>query len=67
MNKLQHNTSEHKVIRTRLYSRMLQVNGPNHLKSLFPHLVAQLDSSLTKELHHGHPLSGETSTLMLVK
>lgn len=59
MNKLEHNTSDHKVIRTRLYSRVLQVNGPNHLSSLYPHLLAQLDSSLAKELRSGRATHGQ--------
>ncbi|KAK5997455.1 Cytochrome P450 monooxygenase penP-like protein [Cladobotryum mycophilum] len=50
MNNLEHNTSDHKVIRTRLYGRLLQVNGPGHLTALYPQLVALLDSSLSREL-----------------
>jgi hypothetical protein len=50
MNNLEHNTNDHKVIRTRLYSRLLQVNGPVHLQALYPHLLAQLEHSLTGEL-----------------
>lgn len=59
MNKYEHNTNAYRVIRTRLFSRVLQVNGPNHLSALYPCLLAQLDSSLTKELHNGRALNGE--------
>ncbi|KAI1379887.1 putative cytochrome P450 [Hypoxylon crocopeplum] len=55
MNKFQHNTSEHKVIRTRLYSRMLQVNGPVHLDGLYPCLQSQLLANLDLELQSGRP------------
>ncbi|KAK2615929.1 hypothetical protein N8I77_002650 [Diaporthe amygdali] len=60
MNKYEHNTNAYRVIRTRLFSRVLQVNGPNHLSALYPRLLAQLDSSLAKELHNGRALNGWT-------
>ncbi|KAI0410415.1 putative cytochrome P450 [Xylaria grammica] len=53
MDKLEHNTSDHKVIRTRLYSRVLQVMGPDHLNSLYPHLLVRLNTDLDKLLRHG--------------
>lgn len=59
MNKYEHNTNAFRALRTRLFSRVLQVNGPNHLSALYPRLLAQLDSSLTKELHNGCALNGE--------
>ena len=62
MNKLQHNTSDHKVIRTRLYGRLLQVNGPGHLDALYPHLLVRLDSAWQQELV-GAPAVDGTSTL----
>lgn len=64
MNKLEHNTSDHKVIRTRLYGRLLQVNGPIHLNTLYPVLLTRLDRSLNRELHNGRALKGlsEAST-----
>ncbi|KAI0410100.1 cytochrome P450 [Xylaria palmicola] len=52
MDKLEHNTSDHKVIRTRLYSRVLQVMGPDHLNSLYPHLVIRLKTDLDKLMRH---------------
>ncbi|OAQ76401.1 cytochrome P450 [Purpureocillium lilacinum] len=61
MNKLQHNTSDHKVVRTRLYGRLLQVNGPGHLNALYPHLVARLDSSLSRELAEARVLQDGVS------
>ncbi|KAJ3571855.1 hypothetical protein NPX13_g5235 [Xylaria arbuscula] len=53
MDKLEHNTSDHKVIRTRLYSRVLQVMGPDHLNSLYPNLVDHLKNDLNRVLRHG--------------
>ncbi|KAI0904222.1 cytochrome P450 [Ustulina deusta] len=53
MDKLEHNTSDHKVIRTRLYSRVLQVMGPDHLNFLYPYLLARLDNNLDKVFRHG--------------
>lgn len=61
MNELEQNTNDHKVIRTRLYGRILPINGPNHLSFLYPHLLAQLNSSLVKELRNGREVSGQTS------
>lgn len=58
MNKLEHNTSDHKVLRTRLYSRVLQVDGPRNLNNLYPYLLAQLGNSLTEELSGGRALDG---------
>lgn len=60
MNKYEHNTNAYRALRTRLFSRVLQVNGPTHLSALYPRLLAQLDSSLAKELHNGRALNGET-------
>lgn len=60
MNKYEHNTNAFRALRTRLFSRVLQVNGPTHLSSLYPRLLAQLDSSLTKELQNGRVLNCET-------
>lgn len=58
MNKFEHNTSDHKVIRTRLYSRLLQINGPAHLNVLYPLLLVRMDSSLKRELHSGRATKG---------
>lgn len=63
MNKLEHNTSNNKVIRTRLYSRLLQVNGPVHLDALYPYLLNQLDISLERELRGGRVFNGESQIL----
>lgn len=54
INKLNYSDSDHKLIRTRLYSRLLLVKAPTQLESLYPQLSAQLDSSL-------HALGDETS------
>lgn len=69
MDKLEHNTSDHKVIRTRLYSRVLQVMGPDHLNSLYPHLVIRLKTDLDKLMRHESSSQGETafSRLRLLK
>lgn len=40
MNNLDHN--EHKVVRTRLYSRILQVQGPANLQRLFTSLQIRM-------------------------
>ncbi|OTB13472.1 hypothetical protein K445DRAFT_304233 [Daldinia sp. EC12] len=61
MNKLEHNTSNNKVIRTRLYSRILQVNGPVHLAALYPHLLNQFNNNLSKELQNGRDFNGGIS------
>ncbi|KAH9988480.1 cytochrome P450 [Xylariaceae sp. FL0662B] len=63
MNKLEHNTSDHKVIRTRLYSRLLQVNGPFYLSALYPKLLTLADHCLLKELESGRVLEGGVSLL----
>ncbi|KAH8889144.1 cytochrome P450 [Thozetella sp. PMI_491] len=57
MNNLEHNTSDHKVIRTRLYKRLLQVNGPVHLNMLYTHLLARFDTSFRRELSNGRDIS----------
>ncbi|KAK6955952.1 hypothetical protein Daesc_003599 [Daldinia eschscholtzii] len=61
MNKLEHNTSNNKVIRTRLYSRILQVNGPVHLAALYPHLLNQFNNNLSRELQNGRDFNGGIS------
>ncbi|KAF2963192.1 hypothetical protein GQX73_g10386 [Xylaria multiplex] len=53
MDKLEHDTSDHKVIRTRLYSRVLQVMGPDHLKALYPYLLTRLGGKLDELFSHG--------------
>ncbi|TGJ78201.1 hypothetical protein E0Z10_g10558 [Xylaria hypoxylon] len=53
MDKLEHNTSDHKVIRTRLYSRVLQVMGPDHLNALYPYLLTRLKSNLDEQFRRG--------------
>lgn len=60
MDRLEHNTSDHKVIRTRLYSRVLQVMGPDHLNSLYPNLVIRLNNGLDNLLHHGAASKGQS-------
>lgn len=49
MNKYEHNTDDHKLVRTRLFSRVLQVNGPAHLQALYPHLMSRLSEGLLEE------------------
>jgi hypothetical protein len=51
MNQLDHH--DHKVLRTRLYSRLLQVNGPAQLQQLFPHVEKRLQTKLGLELGQG--------------
>ncbi|KAJ2985551.1 hypothetical protein NUW58_g5466 [Xylaria curta] len=64
MDKLEHNTSDHKVIRTRLYSRVLQVMGPDHLNALYPHLLTHLNGKLDELLSHGSISKGGISLPM---
>ncbi|KAI0186876.1 cytochrome P450 [Xylaria flabelliformis] len=61
MDKLEHNTSDHKVIRTRLYSRLLQVMGPDHLNGLYPCLRVRLESNLDKLFNRGSAPKGGIS------
>ncbi|KAF2463764.1 cytochrome P450 [Lindgomyces ingoldianus] len=53
MNKLEHNTVDRKLVRTRLYARLLQVNGPGYLDKLFPFLQAKLHAVLQDEVERG--------------
>ncbi|KAI0481374.1 putative cytochrome P450 [Xylariaceae sp. FL0804] len=50
MNNFEHNTNDHRLIRTRLYGRLLQVNGPIHLNRLYPLLDHWLGEGLRQEL-----------------
>jgi hypothetical protein len=56
MNKLDHH--DHKIMRTRLYGRLLQVNGPSNLAGLFPALQRRLTDSVEKELQTGRVSNG---------
>lgn len=51
LNNLDHNES--KLIRSRLYGRVLQVNGPSQLYGLYPALQKVLKRSLGEELGKG--------------
>ncbi|KAI9924226.1 hypothetical protein MW887_007176 [Aspergillus wentii] len=44
MNNLDHH--DHKVARTRLYGRLLQVNGPGNLTGLYPYLQRRVEGTL---------------------
>ncbi|KAF2274907.1 cytochrome P450 [Westerdykella ornata] len=57
LNGIEHNTVDHKLIRTRLYARVLQVNGPSNLAALFPFLKEKLDIALRSELLNGQASS----------
>ncbi|GIJ83281.1 hypothetical protein Asppvi_002100 [Aspergillus pseudoviridinutans] len=59
MNKLDHH--DHKVARSRLYGRLLQVNGPTNLAKLYPHLQKRLEQSLAQELEAGVFIDGTQS------
>ncbi|KAF7165201.1 hypothetical protein CNMCM5623_009467 [Aspergillus felis] len=59
MNKLDHH--DHKVARSRLYGRLLQVNGPTNLAKLYPHLQKRLEQSLAHELEAGVSTDGSVS------
>lgn len=58
MNGIDHNSLDHKLIRTRLYARLLQVNGPIYLQNLFPLLKEKVNATLDVELKKGKKLSG---------
>ncbi len=50
---------DHKVARSRLYGRLLQVNGPAHLRQLYPLLRADLDKQLEMQLKSSKVIGGE--------
>lgn len=58
MNGIDHNSLDHRVIRTRLYSRLLQLNGPVYLDGLFPLLKQKLHAKLNVELKKGQMVNG---------
>lgn len=58
MNGIDHNSLDHRVIRTRLYARLLQVNGPVYLDGLFPFLKEKLHATLQVELMKGRKVNG---------
>lgn len=57
MNNLDHN--EHKVARSRLYGRVLQVNGPSQLAAIYPFLQARLEKSFAAETSSGRGSDGK--------
>ena len=68
MNNLDHN--DHKVQRSRLYGRLLQVNGPVQLVQLYPNINARLESVLNIQLRagrrtDGRPLSPEPAISLI--
>lgn len=56
MNNLDHN--EQKVARSRLYGRVLQVNGPSQLAAIYPFLQARLEKSFAAESTTGRRPDG---------
>jgi hypothetical protein len=56
MNNLDHN--DHKVQRSRLYGRLLQVNGPMQLAQLYPNIEARLEKVLLEQLKQGRQTNG---------
>jgi len=61
MNGIDHNSPANRLVRTRLYSRLLQVNGPIYLENLFPFLKQKLDKTLQAELNKGKKVEGGLS------
>jgi hypothetical protein len=55
MKNLDHN--DHKVQRSRLYGRLLQVNGPIQLAQLYPNIESRLESVLLAQLKQGRQTS----------
>ena len=53
LNKFNHN--EAKLIRSRLYGRLLHVQGPEILAGLYPYIQKKLTSSLEEELQAAQP------------
>ena len=51
MSGLDHNA--HMVARSRLYGRLLQVNGPGNLSAMFPILQARIIDTFSKQLSLG--------------
>ena len=49
---------EQKVARTRLFGRLLQVNGPLNLARLYPYLQQKLVTGLEAELQKGISVDG---------
>jgi hypothetical protein len=58
MNGIDHNSPANRVLRTRLYARLLQVNGPIYLDNLFPFLKEKLGKTLQVELNNGRKVDG---------
>ncbi|QKX59174.1 uncharacterized protein TRUGW13939_06306 [Talaromyces rugulosus] len=53
MNGISHTEQETSLLRTRLYSRLLQVRGPTNLKVIYPTLQKQLETVLLQQLEKG--------------
>ncbi|CRG90582.1 7-alpha-hydroxycholest-4-en-3-one 12-alpha-hydroxylase [Talaromyces islandicus] len=53
MNGISRTEQENNLLRTRLYSRLLQVRGPANLKVIYPALQKQLGSVLLQQLEKG--------------
>jgi cytochrome P450 len=59
MNNLDHH--DHRIARSRLYGRLLQVSGPTHLAKLYPYIQGRLVKSLEHELEQGKSTSRSIS------
>lgn len=57
MGGLEHN--DHKVQRSRLYGRLLEVNGPKQIAALYPYLQVTMENDLQNELRKGIDSKGE--------
>ena len=64
MNNLDHH--DHKVARSRLYGRLLQVNGPGQLSTLYPFLISRLESSFEVEICRGQPVGSMSIPRILI-
>lgn len=53
MNGISRTEQENSLLRTRLYSRLLQVRGPANLKVIYPKLQKQLGNVLLQQLEKG--------------
>lgn len=55
MNGISRTEQENSLLRTRLYSRLLQVRGPQNLKIVYPALQKRLETVLLQQFEKGNP------------
>lgn len=55
---LEHDRIDHKVVRNRFNNRLLDVKGPAHLQSLYPHFISRFQDSWKILSEKGKPVKG---------